>query len=82
MDTRSPPVPGAFDFRNPEVIAYLSEKVIDFIKKYRFGYLKIDYNDTIGIGCDGAESLGEGIKAAYSGSARFHQENQIEIPDL
>lgn len=71
-----------WDFRNPEVIAYLSEKVIDFIKKYRFGYLKIDYNDTIGIGCDGAESLGEGLRQHILAVQDFIKRIQIEIPDL
>ena len=36
-----------------------------FLKKYGFGYLKIDYNDTVGIGCDGAESLGEGCGSRF-----------------
>ena len=35
---------------------YLSEKVIGTLKKYGFEYMKMDYNDTIGIGCDGCES--------------------------
>ena len=46
-----------FDMNNPDAIAYLTDKVIGQLKKYDFEYMKMDYNDTIGIGCDGAESL-------------------------
>ena len=35
---------------------YLRGRVIGILQKYGFDYMKIDYNDTIGIGCDGAES--------------------------
>jgi alpha-galactosidase len=39
-----------WDMRDPWVIDYLKKKVIGTLKKYRFEYIKIDYNDTIGIG--------------------------------
>ena len=71
-----------WDMRDPFVIDYLSKKVIDFIKKYKFGYLKIDYNDTIGIGCDGAESLGEGLRQQIIASQNFIKKIQKQIPDL
>lgn len=70
------------DMRTPLVIDYLSEKVIAFIKKYKFGYLKIDYNDTIGIGCDGAESLGEGLRQQIAASQNFIKQLQEQIPYL
>jgi alpha-galactosidase len=70
------------DMRDPFVIDYLSEKVIDFIKKYNFGYLKIDYNDTIGIGCDGAESFGEGLRQQIMASQNFIKKIQEQIPSL
>jgi len=70
------------DLRKPEVIGYLTEKVINFLKKYGFGYLKIDYNDNIGIGCDGAESLGEGLRQQILASQEFIRTIQREIPDL
>lgn len=71
-----------WDMRDPYAIDYLSEKVIDFIKKYKFGYLKIDYNDTIGIGCDGAESLGEGLRQQIIASQNFIKKIQEQIPSL
>lgn len=47
------------DLRKREVQAYLQEKMLDFLRENAFGYIKIDYNDTFGIGGDGAESFGE-----------------------
>ena len=41
---------------------YLRGRVIGILQKYGFDYMKIDYNDTIGIGCDGAESPDEGLR--------------------
>ena len=48
-----------WDMRQTWVEDYLTEKVIDFLNDNGFKYIKIDYNDTIGMGCDGAESYGE-----------------------
>ncbi len=50
------------DFRDPEVITKLKEQVAYFLKEKGFEYIKVDYNENIGIGCDGAESLGEGLR--------------------
>ncbi len=41
---------------------YLRGRVIGILQKYGFDYMKIDYNDTIGIGCDGAESPDKGLR--------------------
>lgn len=71
-----------FDFRDKWVHNYLKEKVIDFLKKYNFGYVKLDYNDTIGVGCDGAESLGEGLRQHLSGVTKFIENLKQNIPDL
>ncbi len=48
------------DLRNRDVSDYLNEKLLRFLREYGFEYLKIDYNDSYGVGCDGAESVGEG----------------------
>ncbi len=71
-----------WDLRQPRVREYLNEKVIGTLKKYGFGYLKIDCNDTIGIGCDGAESLGEGLRQNQEESARFVDRIKKEIPGI
>ncbi|MEH7414477.1 glycoside hydrolase family 36 protein [Neobacillus drentensis] len=71
-----------WDFRNPSVISYLKEKVISFLKYYGFGYLKVDYNDNLGIGCDGAESLGEGLRQQMEAVQGFFRLIKQEIPDI
>ena len=70
------------DMRDEWCIDYLSEKVIEFLKKNGFGYIKVDYNDTIGVGCDGAESLGEGLRQSVLGTQRFFKKLSDEIPSL
>ena len=60
-----------WNMTDPWVQEYLTERVIGTLKKYGFGYMKMDYNDTIGIGCDGAESLGEGLRRNMEESRRF-----------
>ncbi len=64
------------------VTDYLSEKVIGTLKKYGFEYMKMDYNDTIGIGCDGFESLGEGLRRNMEASVDFVRRVKEEIPDI
>lgn len=48
-----------FDLRSERVQAYLKTKMLDLLAQKGFGYIKIDYNDTFGMGGDGAESFGE-----------------------
>lgn len=71
-----------FDMRKPQVREYLSQKVIGQLKKYGFSYMKMDYNDTIGIGCDGAESLGEGLRQNMEASLAFVKKVKKELPEL
>jgi len=70
------------DLRKPEVKQYLNEKVIRFIKENGFRYIKVDYNDTLGIGCDGAESFGEGLRQYSDAVYDFYQSIKSEIPDI
>ncbi|MGJ8640858.1 MAG: alpha-galactosidase [Opitutaceae bacterium] len=70
------------DFRNPLVHDYLAEKVIKMLKDNHIGYLKTDYNDSIGIGCDGAESLGEGLRQHLEGVENFFKRLRTELPEL
>ncbi len=71
-----------WDMRDQWVIDYLKKKVIGILKENGFGYLKIDYNDSIGIGCDGAESLGEGLRQTVSASEDFLRILAEEMPEL
>jgi len=71
-----------WDFRDPWVVDYLSDKVIDFLRREGFGYLKVDYNDSIGLGCDSPDGLGEGLRQHLEGVYCFFQKIRRELPDL
>ena len=71
-----------WDFRDPFTFDYLTKKVIHLVRDNGFGYLKVDYNDTIGIGVDGAESPGEGLRQHLEGMQKFFRKMREEIPDL
>ena len=59
------------DLRKREADEYLKERVLNFLKQNGFTYLKIDYNDAYGPGCDGAESLGEGGRQVAEESIKW-----------
>ncbi len=71
-----------WDMNDPWVTDYLSEKVIGTLNKYGFEYMKMDYNDTIGIGCDGCESLGEGLRKNMEASVDFVKKVKEEVPGI
>lgn len=71
-----------WDFTDPWTFDYLTEKVIKRLRNDGFGYLKVDYNDTIGIGCDDPDSLGEGLRKHIEGVGRFFRKLREELPDL
>lgn len=70
------------DFTNPKVSAYLRERVIDFLRENRIGYLKVDFNGNPGQGCDGAESPGEGLRHQAQAVYNFFREIRSALPDI
>lgn len=71
-----------WDMNDPWVQDYLEKKVIGTLNAYGFGYMKMDYNDTIGIGCDGAESLGEGLRRNMDASINFVKKIKEQVPGI
>ena len=71
-----------FDFRNPDVVEYLTEKVIAQLKKNNLNYVKLDYNENIGYGLDGAESVGEGLRQHTEEVVKFMKKIVKEVPNL
>ena len=71
-----------WDMEDEWVTEYLDEKVIRRLKEDGFGYLKVDYNETMGMGCDGAESPGEGLRRKAAASGRFLKRIAEKIPDI
>ena len=70
------------DLRKPQVQAYLDERVIGLLNRCGFGYIKIDYNDTAGVGCDGAESPGEGLRQQGQASLAFFRRIREKCPGI
>lgn len=71
-----------WDLRHPGTIAYLADKVIARLRDDGFGYLKIDYNDSLPSGVDGAESPGEGLRLQLEAVQAFIARIRRELPDL
>ncbi len=71
-----------WDFRDPFTFDYLTKKLIHLLRDNGLGYLKVDYNETIGFGVDGAESPGEGLRQHLEGMQKFFRKMSEEIPDL
>lgn len=71
-----------WDFRKPEVRAYLQERVADFLRIHRFKYVKFDYNESLGIGVDGAESPAEGMRQHLEGVQAFLKKLRQDMPEL
>ena len=70
------------DLRDEWCVSYLDEKVIKLLRDSGYGYLKVDYNENIGIGCDGAESLGEGLRQYVLASQKYFKRIKEQLPDI
>ena len=70
------------DMRKEEVHAYLEDRVIGLLNRCGFGYVKIDYNDCIGTGCDDPDGLGEGLRRNMQGTLRFFRRLREAVPGL
>ncbi len=71
-----------WDLNDPWAIGYLTEKVIDLLENAGFGYLKVDYNETAGLGCDDPDSQGEGLRRQVLGTYRFFEKIRQRLPHL
>lgn len=71
-----------WDMEDPYVQDYLKKCVIDRLKEDGFGYIKVDYNDTLGIGCDGEEAPGENLRRKVLATQEFFRKMRREIPEL
>ena len=56
--------------------------MIGLLEECEMGYLKIDYNETLGAGCDGAESAGEGLRRQVEAVLEFLAGLRRRMPDL
>lgn len=71
-----------WDMRDPFVVDYLDRKVVGLLRDSGFGYVKVDYNETIGIGADGTESLGETLRQHIVAMQDYFRRMRRELPEL
>lgn len=71
-----------WDLRDPATVELLAQKVITRLRDDGFGYLKIDYNDTLPAGLDGAESPGAGLLAQIDAVLAFLGRIRRELPEV
>ena len=70
-----------FDFRRQSVRDYL-ESVFDRLYAMGVRYIKNDYNQTSGFGCDGADSASEGLRQTTEAFYGFIDYIREKYPDL
>lgn len=70
------------DMENPIVIEHLTDKVIGLLKREGYGYIKVDYNDTMGIGCDGEDGFGENLRRKVEATKGFFSKMTNEVNGL
>lgn len=70
------------DIEDEWVEAFLTKNVIDNLRDNGFGYIKVDYNDTLGVGVDGDESFGEMMRRKIAATQKFFKKMKIELPSL
>lgn len=71
-----------WDLRGEFANTWLDERLIAQLARCGFGYLKVDHNETIGLGCDGEESLGEGARRQVAASAELFRRIRRRLPEL
>lgn len=71
-----------WDFRDPETVRLLTKKVIERLRGDGFGYLKIDYNETLPPGVDGAGSPGAELLRHLHGVREFIGQIRSAVPDI
>lgn len=71
-----------WDMRDPWVQEYLQKRVIDFLKHYQIGYLKIDYNENFGLGFDDPAGFGESSRQQLVATQAFIKKIKSSLPNL
>lgn len=71
-----------WDLRRPETAQLLLDRITALVTDHDIGYLKIDYNEPLGAGCDGAESVGEGLRQQVAATLDFYARLRARLPDV
>ena len=70
------------DFRKPEVIQYLDERVIEFLRSHRIGYMKVDYNGSFHLADSENGSASQGTQEVLASIRAFYLHLRKELPEL
>ncbi len=71
-----------WDMQDPWVKDYLDKYVIDNLRDNGFGYIKVDYNDSTGVGIDGPDGPGENLRNNMLATQEFFKKMCKEVPGL
>ncbi|KAF1952995.1 glycoside hydrolase [Byssothecium circinans] len=72
----------AWDLHDPWVRDFIDARVIRMLANAGFGYLKIDYSETLGIGVDHADGLGEGLRRHGECTHALFNRIRAALPEL
>ncbi|KAL2206775.1 glycoside hydrolase [Sarocladium strictum] len=72
----------AWDLHDPWVKKYIDERVIGIIRESGIGFFKLDYSESLGIGVDHPDSLGEGLRRHGEGTHAMLEHIRAELPDM
>lgn len=71
------------DFRNKKVLDYLTETIRRMVEDYGAEYIKMDYNQDMGVGTDkGGTSFGEGIEQAQDAYLKWAKTMVAKYPKV
>ncbi len=70
------------DLRREDARDFLRERVINFVKQHKIGYVKIDYNSCISCGCDGVDTPHENQRRYTESVFSFYEEIRAALPEL
>ncbi len=71
-----------WDMRQKESWQQIDHRMLALLREHQLGYLKIDYNENIGIGVDGSESLGQGLREHVLATHQYIEHLRCELPNL
>jgi alpha-galactosidase len=72
----------AWDLHDPWVQDFIDKRVIRLVADAGFGYLKIDYSESLGIGVDHPDGLGEGLRRHGEGSHAMFDRIRLKLPEF
>ncbi|KAH8172469.1 melibiase domain-containing protein [Sarocladium implicatum] len=72
----------AWDLHDPWVKDYIDERVIRTLSDAGMGFFKLDYSESLGIGVDHPDGLGEGLRRHGEGTHAMLERIRSRMPDL